>query len=271
MVDLQIKKKTRQTMVNKNQLASILRARTLLQAKAIGKFIGSTFSFFQSLVSNQNLFSGGAGAGQVTDKVVSLSFTGSKDDGSVDGDGKECTVEGLEEEISVILPRNNTSKNPPEEEGKLHSDKYSIHEFNITENASTVTVQVGWNVSVPVQIYIKKGSRPKPEESVYDFNATFRFGGRYCDDSTNFSLCKLFLSNDDLNWTAAGQYFAMLSFTKNDSLPAEELDEIGSDGTVPYKFSMYTSKCMFYDEEKSVWSTDGLKVRFRKFIECSYF
>ena len=257
-------------MVNKKQLASVLGTRTLLQVKATGKFIGSTFSFFQSLVSDQNLFSGGKGAGQVTDKVVSLSFTGSKDDGSVDVGGKECTVEGLEEAISVSLPRNNTFKNPPEQEGKLHSAKYSIHEFNITENASAVTVQVAWNISVAVQIYIKKGSRPRPEESVYDFNATFRLGGRYSDDSTNFSLCKLFLSNDDLNWTAAGQYFVMLGYTKNDSLPLEELDKIGSDGTVPYNFSMYTSKCMFYDEKKKIWSTDGLKVRLRRNIKYSY-
>ena len=134
-----------------------------------------------------------------------------------------------------------------------------------------MTVQVAWNISVAVQIYIKKGSRPRPEESVYDFNATFRLGGRYSDDSTNFSLCKLFLSNDDLNWTAAGQYFVMLGYTKNDSLPLEELDKIGSDGTVPYNFSMYTSKCMFYDEKKNIWSTDGLKVRLRRTIQYSYF
>ena len=257
-------------MVNKNQLSSVLGTRTLLQVKAIGKFIGSTFSFFQSLVSDQNLFSGGKGAGQVTDKVVSLSFTGSKDDGSVDVRGKECPVEGLEEAISVSLPRNNTSKNPPEQEGKLHSAKYSIHEFNITENASAVTVQVAWNISVAVQIYIKRGSIPNPEEGVYDFNETFRLGGCYSDHSTNFSLCKLFLSNDDLNWTAAGQYFVMMGYTKNDSLPVEELKKIGSDDTVPYNFSMYTSKCMFYDEKKNVWSTEGLKVRLRRTIKYCY-
>ena len=180
-------------------------------------------------------------------------------------------MEGLEEAISVSLPRNNTSKNPPEQEGKLHSAKYSIHEFNITENASAVTVQVAWNISVAVQIYIKKGSRPKPEEGVYDFNATFRLGGRYSDHSTNLSRCELFLSNDDLNWTAAGQYFVMMGYTKNDSLPVEELKKIGSDDTVPYNFSMYTSKCMFYNETKNVWSTDGLKVRLRRTIKYSYF
>ena len=227
--------------------------------------------FSQILVSNENLYSRGEGGGQVTDKIVNLSFTGSKDDGSDDVDGAECEVKGLEEEISVMLPRNNTAKDPPVQDGSLRSDKYSIREFNLTENASAVTVQVAWNISVAVQIYIKKGSRPKPEEGVYDFNATFRLGGRYSDHSTNLSRCELFLSNDDLNWTAAGQYFVMMGYTKNDSLPLEELQKIGSDDTVPYNFSMYTSKCMFYDEEKNVWSTDRLKVRLRRTITYSYF
>ena len=226
---------------------------------------------FQSLISNTNLYSDAKGGDQVTDKIVSLSFFGSKDDGSVDVDGDECKVKGLKEEIRVVLPRNNTAKDPPVQDGSLRSDKYSIREFNLTENASAVTVQVAWNISVAVQIYIKKGSIPKPEEGVYDFNATFRLGGRYSDHSTNLSRCELFLSNDDLNWTAAGQYFVMMGYTKNDSLPVEELKKIGSDDTVPYNFSMYTSKCMFYDEEKKVWSTDGLKVRLRRTIKYSYF
>ena len=225
---------------------------------------------FQSLISNTNLYSDAKGADQVTDKIVSLSFFGSKDDGSVDVDGDECKVKGLEEEIRVVLPRNNTAKDSPGQEGSLRSDKYNIYEFNITDNASAVTVQVAWNISVAVQIYIKKGSIPKPEEGVYDFNATFRLGGCYSDHSTNLSLCKLFLSNDDLNWTAAGQYFVMMGYTKNDSLPLEELEKIGSDDTVPYIFSMYTSKCMFYNETKKVWSTDGLKVRLRRNIKYSY-
>ena len=253
-------------MVNKSELASIL-SRTLLQRETL---LGEPF-FSQILVSNENLYSGGEGGGQVTDKIVSLSFSGSKDDGSVDFDGAECKVKGLEEEISVMLPRNNTAKDPPVQDGSLRSDKYSIREFNLTENASAVTVQVAWNISVAVQIYIKKGSRPKPEEGVYDFNATFRLGGRYSDHSTNLSRCELFLSNDDLNWTAAGQYFVMMGYTKNDSLPLEELKKIGSDDTVPYNFSMYTSKCMFYNETKNVWSTDGLKVRLRRTIKYSYF
>ena len=226
---------------------------------------------FQSFISNTNLYSDAKGADQVTDKIVSLSFFGSKDDGSVDVDGDECKVKGLEEEIRVVLPRNNTAKDSPVQEGSLRSDKYNIYEFNITDNASAVTVQVAWNISVAVQIYIKKGSIPKPEEGVYDFNATFRLGGCYSDHSTNLSLCKLFLSNDDLNWTAAGQYFVMMGYTKNDSLPLEELEKIGSDDTVPYIFSMYTSKCMFYDEKKNEWSTDGLKVMLRRTIQYSYF
>ena len=136
-------------MVNKSQLASIL-SRTLLQRKTL---LGEPF-FSQILVSNENLYSGGEGGGQVTDKVVSLSFSGSKDDGSDDVDGAECKVKGLEEEISVMLPRNNTAKDPPVQDGSLRSDKYSIREFNLTENASAVTVQLAWNISVAVQIYI---------------------------------------------------------------------------------------------------------------------
>ena len=52
---------------------------------------------FQSLISNTNLYPDAKGADQVTDKIVSLSFFGSKDDGSVDVDGDECKVKGLED------------------------------------------------------------------------------------------------------------------------------------------------------------------------------
>ena len=212
------------------------------------------------MVSNVNLYSGFEGHEQITDKLVSLSFTGSKHDGSVE-ESKECKVTAVEDEIRVMLPRNDNTKDHPVKIRNLHSDKYNVHDFNISDNASAVNIQVAWNVSVAVELFVSKGSRPKPEENLSDFNATLRLGGAYSVNSTNLSYSELFLSNDALNWTAAGQYFAMLRFIKNDSLPEEEQERMKSDGTVPYKFSLYTSKCLFFDEQKKVWSTDGLKVR----------
>ena len=217
----------------------------------------SLLFLFQSMVSATNLYSGGKRGKLVNNKLVSLSYS--------DSQGETVDVTDRGEEISVMLPRNEKAEPLSVEKGKLYSGKYSVHEFNITHNASAVHIRVGWGVSVDVELYVSKGSKPKPLKGVYDFNKTLQLGRHLSVNTSNStdpsSHDELFLSNDELKWTAEGTYFALLRFIENNSLPEKERAKIDSDGTIPYNVSIYTSMCMYYDEKKEDWSREGMKVR----------
>ena len=210
------------------------------------------------MVSKINLYSGGKGAELVKSDLVSLSFYKSKGKDS----REEYKVKDLEKEICVILPR---VGRPKKTSSELEAKKYMKHSFNVTHNASTVHIRVEGEVRVEVELYIKKGIEPKPAEGVYDFNETLKLGGHFNANSSNSSSdstsSELFLSNVALNWTAAGTYHVKLRYKANGSLPEEEKAKMGSNGGVPYNFSVYTSMCMYYDENKKSWSTEGTKVR----------
>lgn len=212
------------------------------------------------MVSKINLYSGGKGAELVKSDLVSLSFYESKGEDS----REEYNVKDLEKEISVIVPRAKGSR-PEKTPSKLDAKKYMKHSFNVTHNAFTVHIRVEWKIRVEVELYIKKGSEPKPAEGVYDFNETLKLGGHFNANSSNSSSdstsSELFLSNDALNWTAAGTYYVKLRYKANGSLPEQEKANMGPNGGVPYNFSVYTSMCVYYDENKKSWSTEGTKVR----------
>ena len=211
------------------------------------------------MVSKINLYSGGKGAELVKSDLVSLSFYESKGKDS----REEYKIKGLEKEITVVVPRAKGAR-PERTPSNLEAKKYMKHSFNVTQNASAVHIRVEWEVRVEVELYIKKGSEPKPAEGVYDFNETLKLEGHFNVNSSNSSdptSSELFLSNDALNWTAAGPYFVQLRYKANGSLPEEEKDKMDSNGAVPYNFSVYTSICMYYDENKKSWSTEGTKVR----------
>ena len=209
------------------------------------------------MVSQTNLHSGIEGAELVKSNLVSLSFY----DSNVKGVRKEYHVKGLEKEIRVKVPRK--KGHPNKTPHKLKSKDYTKHSFNVTQNASTVHIRLEWKVRVEVELFVKKGSQPKPTEGVYDFNETLKLGGHNANSSNSSepTSSELFLSNVALNWTAAGTYFVQLRYKANSSLPAEEKAKMNSDDTVPYNFSVYTSMCMYYDENKQKWSTEGTKVR----------
>ena len=208
------------------------------------------------MVSNTSLF-----ASQDQEKghsvkslAVSLSFS--------DANHSELNIKNLTSEISIIIPRNDKERSNTE--GGVSSKTYQVHSFTIEQNASTVHIRAEWEVSVDLELYVRKGGEPKPLEGVYDFNYTLRLGSRQGVNSSNSSDpsgCELFLSNDALNWTAAGTYYVLLRYVRNDSLSEEEKAKIPSDDTIPYNFSVYTSMCLYYDVDREVWSTEGTKVR----------
>lgn len=191
--------------------------------------------------------------------AVSLSFSEEK--------GGQPDICNLPSEISITIPRSEKERRGGDKakEGSMSSDRYSIHYFEIENNASAVHLRVEWAVNVEIDVYVRKGNKPIPQGGLYDFNDTLRLGSHLNASSSNSSErlgVEIFLSNEALNWTAAGKYYVALRYVKNDSLLREE-DKISVDGPIPYNFSIYTSMCVYYNEGKGAWSTDGLKVRLR--------
>ena len=178
-------------------------------------------------------------------------------------------VKDLEEgkEISVIVPRNEPDADRRAVSGELESDKFNEHEFEVHDNMSALIIQVSPDLIVDIELYLKKGAVPNPSKKVYDYNVTLSVGESTpgvravrADNSSNstgpsFSYEYLLL-NEDLNWTAAGTYFALVGpkVPKNHSYTEEQLRKI------PYNFSVITCSCWYYDEEIEVWSTEGVKV-----------
>lgn len=170
-------------------------------------------------------------------------------------------------EISVIVPRNKPDADRRAVSGELESDKFNEHEFEVHDNMSALIIQVSPDLIVDIELYLKKGAVPNPSKKVYDYNVTLSVGESTpgvravrADNSSNstgpsFSYEYLLL-NEDLNWTAAGTYFALVGpkVPKNHSSTEEQLRKI------PYNFSVITCSCWYYDEVNEVWSTKGVKV-----------
>ena len=195
-----------------------------------------------------------------------MSFSFHESDGN-NGRSK-VNVKDLEEgkEISVIVPRTKPDADRHVAEGELESGKCIEHEFEVHDNVSAVIIEVSPDLAVDIQLYVKKGGVPNPSKNVYDYNVTLSVGElapgvRVREDNSSNSTCPSYsyeylLSNEDLNWTAAGTYFALLRSKepKNHSFTEEELKKIR------YSFSVITSSCWYFDKETEVWSTEGLKV-----------
>ena len=170
-------------------------------------------------------------------------------------------------EISVIVPRNKPDADRRAVSGELESGKFNEHEFEVHDNMSALIIQVSPDLIVDIELYLKKGAVPIPSKNVYDYNVTLSVGESTpgvrevrADNSSNstgpsFSY-EYLLFNEDLNWTAAGTYFALVrpKEPKNHSFTEEQLRKI------PYNFSVITCSCWYYDEVNEVWSTKGVKV-----------
>jgi len=195
-----------------------------------------------------------------------VSFSVHESDGH--NNRSKVNVKGLEEgkEISVIVPRSEPDADRHAVSGELELSKYIEHEFQVHDNMAAVIIEVSPDLAVDIELYVKKGDVPSVSKNLYDYNVTLSVGEStpgvrvQVDNSSNSTSpsysYEFLLSNDDLNWTAAGKYFALVRSKepKNHSFTEEELKKIR------YNFSVITCSCWYHDEEKEVWSTEGVKV-----------
>lgn len=192
-------------------------------------------------MSDINFYPGGVN----NSKLVSMSFQEPKANNS----RSKFKVEGLPEgkEISVMVPRFELNFDQEIKSDKLHSTKFNEHEFDVKDNSSALIIDIRTEIPVDVELFVKRGSTLLPEPVL--------LGGANSSNSTISSYSyRYFLSNDALNWSAAGVYFAKLRYKKPNRSLAEELTE------VPYNFSVSSYICIYYDEKNETWSTRGVKV-----------
>lgn len=190
-----------------------------------------------------------------------------------DNNRSVVNVQDLEEgkEISVMVPRTDSDVDRRAFSGELESGKYTEHEFEIHDNMSALIIEVAPELAVDIELYVKKGDVPDPSKKVYDYNVTLSVGEltpgvKNSSNSTDPSYSyEYFLSNEDLNWTAAGTYFAFVRSKKpkNHSFTEEELTK------VPYNFSVISCSCWYYDEKNEVWTTKGVKVIYSDYSQSS--
>lgn len=182
---------------------------------------------------------------------------------NVNNSRSKFDVEGLQEgsEIRVMVPRPESDVDPRIVSDKLQSGKYMLHEFPVQDNSCALIIEIKTEYPVDVELFVKKGGEPNPSKGVYDFNVTIpaelvSLRGANSSNFTSPSYShRQFLSNDALNWSAAGTYFAKVRYKKsNRSMADEEPSEI------PYNFSVSSHICLYYDKKKKDWATDGVKV-----------
>lgn len=224
--------------------------------------------FFQSILSAINLYPGGKDDSRLNNsKVVSFTFyeLDAKKVRTAEYSVKNMTTG---KEISVVIPITHSQLNRRIflAEAKLYLSKYDALSFEIKDNMSAVTVEVTLDVPVDVEIYVRVDREPNPSQHLFDFNATFSANDDFSQSSVANSLNstiksyshRLLLTNDVLNWTAAGKYFAKVLFKKPNSLVELTDDKLTDE--IQYNFSVYRSGCLFYDKRNHSWATEGVKV-----------
>ena len=208
------------------------------------------------MLSEINLYPGGQASKQINNsKLVSFTFYT-----SVNKSREEFSVKLLEpgKEISVMVPRKQPEVERHPTHDKLHTSKFKLHKFVILDNSSAVTIETKPELPVEVEMYVKVGGEPNPSQGEFDFNITLSAGRTNSLNSTiPSSSYEYLLSNDVLNWTAAGNYSVMVRYKLPENRSFTE-DQLG-DG-IGYNFSVYTSSCLYHDPKTNIWRTDGVKV-----------
>lgn len=109
-------------------------------------------------------------------------------------------------------------------------------------------------------VFIKRGSFPS--ESSFDYNYTLPHDGQWdfssnCSRSSNLSSAfEIFLSNEDLNHTAAGRYYIGIKYRPRNLTNDPDMFPVNFTAIV------YTSSCMYWDSNNETWKSDGCVVSY---------
>lgn len=139
---------------------------------------------------------------------------------------------------------------------QLGPKQCNYHLLEVPKNHSSIFVEtIPSNPNVTIILYLRRGDRPT--KLLHDYNYTLSPNDTQVNatekDKSRFMM---FLSNDELNKTAAGEW--KLAVCEDGGYDPAEAEDGAS---LSYNISMFTAACMFLNKTTGQFSDAGLKVR----------
>ena len=166
----------------------------------------------------------------------------------------EISVANLREPIVIWVPKQGKT-NCSLATLDFHDTRY--HTFDVPRNASAINIEVrpsANQTNVQLKVFMKKGSRPS---TVYaKINRTIPENITDPSDDPYVFL----VSNEELNFTAAGTHFVAVMYADLLNMKVEGEDTPEEYLTINYTFCSYTAECLFWEESNEDWISDGCVV-----------
>lgn len=171
---------------------------------------------------------------------------------------EELEISNLTQPLALWIRKGNDTLKP--QEGEVKYTQTREHSFEVRDNRSSINIEIdvlGVVREYPLLfVYLRKGEEPP---LLYRNNDSIRQNSSANITGENFTNpMVLFFSNKEFNGTAAGKYFVIIEY--NGTVSGAEVPKEST--TVDYLFSVYTSACLYWNEQSEAWVEDGCVVRY---------
>ena len=184
--------------------------------------------------------------------------------------GHVIPVKNLSEPISLFAA---TGQTPSVPSLVLVSHERSVyHMLNVDKNDTSLHFEVTpQDPNTELIVYLKRGMRPTQED--YDFRLVLPD-----EPPVNTTFPKdrhmFYISNADTNHTTAGTWYLGVYYngtlTPQYIMDSQNIPKLFIPKKVNYTLRMYSSGCLFWDEENDRWSGDGCVVSMFKILDLVF-
>lgn len=157
--------------------------------------------------------------------------------------------------------------------GEVQYTKTLEHNFEVKDNRSSINIEIdvlGVITEHPLLVvYLRKEEptmdgddrhkmRVIPPLLLRNNESSGQNSSTNTTDEHFTNPMVLFFSNKEFNGTAAGKYFVTIEY--NGIVSGAEVHKEST--TVEYLLSVYTSECLYWNEQSETWVEDGCVVRY---------
>ena len=185
---------------------------------------------------------------------------------------EQLEISNLTQPLTLWIRKGNDTLKP--RKGEVKYKQTRKHSFEVRDNRSSINIEIdvlGVVTEYPLLfVYLRKGEEPTMDGDerdevhvisplLYRNNDSIRQNSSANVTGENFTNpMVLFFSNKEFNGTAAGKYFVTIEY--NGTVSGAEAPKESM--TVEYFFSVYTSACLYWNEQSEAWVEDGCVVRY---------
>ena len=185
---------------------------------------------------------------------------------------EELEVTNLTKPLVLWIRKGSHTLN--ETKGEVQYTKTLKHSFEVKDNRSSINIEInvsGVIIEHPLLVvYLRKGEEPTMDGDDRDKvrvippllhrnnDSSWKNSSTNATDELFTSPMVLFFSNKEFNGTAAGEYFVIIEY--NGTVSGAEVPKEST--TVEYWFFVYTSECLYWNEQSEAWVEDGCVVRY---------